>query len=262
MRRQLAWLVLTITASIAPESSKELSFVLTDNALCCTEAFSWAYKCQNYILIVSREYQLHVNGKILPTWEATVAQKPRERERQSRFAVALSKEHSAKTQLTSKNQITANKITDLIRDRVIFIYKQKDQLRWCDNNWARKEDAKYKICEIKVTRWGKSENTEVEAWFGCERENVEGYLFPSGSEVVTLGNGSGIWKRLRWTSASHFPLLRSASASASSLLAPPAWLHTLTAPSLSFPHRTLRFVTQFILTCVRCILSFVFLLQF
>jgi len=65
-------------------------------------------------------------------------------------------------------------------------------------------DAKYKICEIEVTR-ARNERKDRN---GCERENVEGYLFPSGSEVVTLGNGSGIWKRLRWTSASHFPLHR------------------------------------------------------
>jgi hypothetical protein len=33
---------------------------------------------------------------------------------------------------------------------------------------------------------------------------IEENLFPSGSEVIASGNGSGIRMGLRWTSASHF----------------------------------------------------------
>lgn len=94
---------------------------------------------------------------------------------------------------------------------------------------------KIRDLEIEVTRARKEERKHRNGSMIWGIIVEEGNLFPSGSEVVTLGNGSGIWMGLRWTSASHF--LLSVTASLCFFLpyittyTPPVWA---TAPNAAF----------------------------
>lgn len=106
---------------------------------------------------------------------------------------------------------------------------------------------KIRDLEIEVTRARKEERKHRNGSMIWGIIVEEGNLFPSGSEVVTLGNGSGIWMGLRWTSASHF--LLSVTASLCFFL---PYITTYTPPSLSLPNQTLRFVSQLNITSVHC----------